>query len=242
MTIMLALDKRGSTMDPQDVGPKKGHASQKLLEMLKTHLSFLARRGELDSEINDETIEYYRALGEKTEVTERFLWTARRAMLERRLAAATRDVPKAFYTFGHLLREIRCAAEVSIAEIGDVLGRHASYINDIESGDINPLRLEPLLMSEIAILYSLPLSVVERSIRVDATQRASGETVGSGLPRIPKGGPHKRTAIEAAHEDLTYHLARNREAEQTLPTSFLEDIRAELKKRGREDLFGKSNE
>jgi transcriptional regulator with XRE-family HTH domain len=239
--MMPALDKTPN-MEPRDLDPKKGRASRILLEILKSHLSFLARRGELESDIDDETMEYYRALGEKTEippeVTERFLRTARRAVLERCLAAVARNMPKAFYTFGHLLREIRGAAEVGVNEIADVLGKDTSYVNEIESGEVNPLNIDPVVISEMAILYTLPFSVIEKSIRVDATQRAVGESVGSGLPRVAKGSTNKRTAVETAHEDLAYYLSKDTEKVQ-VPSGFLEAIQVELRKKGRGDLLTK---
>lgn len=233
-------------MAPQDLGPKKGQDSQKLLDILKTHLSYLAQRGELDSEIDDETMDYYRILGEKTEippeVAEKLLLSARRAVLERRLRVGAHNIPKAFYRFGHLLREIRSAAEVDLSEIREVMDKGTPDIGSIESGDVNPLAVEPLLLAEIVILYSLPFERVEKTLRVDATQRTSVSTIGSSLARTPNNVPNKRTSVETAFEDLSHHLARSEGSEADVSVEFLESLKNEIRKKGREDLLSKTNE
>lgn len=228
-------------MEPKDLGPKKGETRQKLIDVLKGHLAFLAQRGDVDFPINEQTMEYFRALGDKKEfppeVTERFLETARRALLERRLATAVHNIPRAFYTFGHLIREIRTRTEVAIQEIAQVLKKNPSYVEDVESGKIDPLTLEPSAISEIIILYSLPFGIVEKAIRVDATQRAVGSSFGSGLGRVPRSASKEKMAKEIAQEDLTYYLAKKEGQEAHVPREFLEGIQTELRNKGREDLL-----
>lgn len=244
--MLSALYKREATMDPKDLGPKKGETSQKLMDVLKGHLAFLARRGEIDFPINEQTMEYFRALGDEKEVppelTEKFLQTARRALLERRLATTVRDIPRAFYTFGHLIREIRTRAEVAVQEIAQVLGESALHVQEVESGKVDPLTLEPSVISDIMILYSLAFGMVEKAIRVDATQRTVGDSFGSGLGRVPMGVSKEKMAKEVAQEDLTYHLAKSKGQEAHIPGEFLESIQTELRKKGREDLLVKASE
>src|SRR6266404_9171187 len=242
--MMPAFDRRGVAMAPQDFDQKKGKDSQKLLDILKAHLSYLAQRGELDSEIDDETMEYYRILGKAEvppEVTEKLLLSARRAVLERRLRIGARNLPKAFYRFGQLLREIRSAADVDVSEIREVIGRGPLEIEDIESGEKNPLGIDPSILAEIVILFSLPFETVEKSLRVDATQRATVSSIGSGLARTPTNFTNKRTSIATAFEDLAHHLARSVGGEVEISAAFLETLKDEIRKMKREDLLTKTS-
>jgi ribosome-binding protein aMBF1 (putative translation factor) len=238
--MLSAFYKSEAVMDQKDLDPKKTEASERLLEALEKDLADLAKRGELDFPINEQTMEYFRRLGEQkevpAEVTERFLQTARRALVERRLAMAASGLPRAFYTFGRLIQEIRTRAALAPGDIAQVLGEKVSLVVDIEAGTVAPLLLQPACIAEIMILFSLPISTLEKAVRVSVTRRDHGEALGAGLGRVPKG-TEKKGALEAAQEDLTYHLANEKGIEALLPTAFLERIQAEVRKKGRQDLL-----
>jgi ribosome-binding protein aMBF1 (putative translation factor) len=234
-----------AAMDQKDFDAKKTEGSERLLEALEKDLADLAKRGELDFPINEQTMEYFRRLGEQkdvpAEVTERFLQTARRALVERRLAMAGSGLPRAFYTLGRLIQEIRTRAALTARDVAQNLGEKDSLVVDIEAGTVDPLTLQAVFLADLMILFSLPISTLEKALRVSVTRRDHGDALGAALGRIPRG-TEKKGALEAAQEDLTYHLANKKGVEASLPTDFLERIQVEVRKKGRQDLLAKASE
>lgn len=218
------------------------------LAIFEKKLRAMAKKGDFDfamDEILDISMEETEPADLSDRDLRRFYQTARKAAHENVLIEARKKVSTAELPFGRHLQRIRDKSGLSQADIARLLNKDLSYIEKIENGQINPLKLLVNDLTDIMQLFRLTLTELKITIKAFLSLAAvkPGKVSAMARSSIKAGTKEKGDsvahAVDAALQAIAKRSPKTREQEEQIKIDpkYLEDIKRVLKERGEEGLL-----
>lgn len=219
---------------PKDQEKRSALMTEKECGELETLLSELAAEEKLEFPVPQGLMEEQKTHTDR----EQQLWAALQKgdQIRQRLKGARKSVFHSGLTFPELIGQLRAQAELSVAQVAHALHLPPGDLQAVEEGRGDPLQLPAETMANVMEVFSLPLSVLEQSLKRWLAQRAM---------RAQLSPPSARTArkvaireYERALDDVASFLAEREDeiSQATLPSGYVERLATTLKRRGRDDL------
>lgn len=172
---------------------------------------------------------------------QQFLNTVKRAAHERALEEASKKCRKAELPFGRHLQTIRDQSGLTQADIARLLNKPPSYIDKLESGQINPLTILATDLAQIMQLFRITLSGLKKTISAFlllSTRQTGGVSV-MARSSIQTGTKERGDGLGHARDAVLQAIAKKKGGQdaQQIPPDFLQSVQDVLKQRGEEKLL-----
>jgi transcriptional regulator with XRE-family HTH domain len=212
------------------------------LEKFEARLKLLARAGEIPYSISEKEIEELTAecegLTPPPELEEKYLSSMKRAYEDLAIGKVRRKVHGEVKLFGRHIQYIRKEAGISASRMAERLGKDKDFVEKLESGQINPLHIAKDTIADIMEAFRINLKELVSAVKLSLQVSSMAGVTSVHARADTKGNEKERLEdISIAAEDLMYIFSKKEQKEVSVPEEFLEDVRAELERRGRTDLI-----
>lgn len=209
-------------------------------------LCAMAKDGEFDESI-DESLERLMRRTEPSNLSNselsRFYQTVGKASLENAIMEARGNTPLTNLPIGRFIQLIRDRSKLSYAQVAKALNKDASFVERLENGRIDPLKLMAHEVADIMQLFRLNISELTTTLKAFISAGTANQKRVSGMARssMKAGASDKGERLAHAMDALQMAIA-NKKGERTtesvhIDTAFIEGVRRELQKRDAKDLL-----
>lgn len=157
--------------------------------------------------------------------------------LRQHLKVAQKNTLGEKYTFAELIKEVRSSAGISLVDVAKALRMQSVEVEALEKEKVDPLSLPAEVMADLMEVFSVPITLLEKSLKMSMARRSMQEELSS--PSARSGGKVRGIEYERALKDVAaFVVERDRTADAAeLPAGYLEEIERVLRRRGRESLL-----
>lgn len=205
----------------------------------------LAINGKLIPSMNDITYQEYNELIPTT-ISETELQSLYQGVKKASKVKRIRDAKTHLTTnlaFGRLLQFLRDKSGLTQIDIAKLLGKDKSYIENLESCRINPLKMPISDLVDILDLFQIRLSKFVLAAKESLILLSTKTNTESAMARSPiKAGTKEREeslshAMDSVLLEIEKKKGQCRQNKAEIDNKFLEELRKELIKRGNNDLL-----
>jgi transcriptional regulator with XRE-family HTH domain len=212
------------------------------LESFEAQLKLLARAGQIPYPISEKEIEDLesecRSITLPPELEEKYARSVKMAYEDMAIEKGKRKLYGEVKVFGRYIQYIRKEAGISASRIAERLGKDKGFVEKLESGQISPLHIAKGTVADIMETFRINLKELVSAVKMSLQVSTMAGAIPVHARADAKGGEKERLEdISIAAEDLMYISSKKEQKEISVPEEFLEDVRAELERRGRTDLI-----
>lgn len=212
------------------------------LEEFEAHLKVLAESGEIPYPVSEREIEDLNrecaGLTLPPEVEEKYLNSLKKAYEDLAIEKVRKKLYGDVKVFGRHIQYIRKEANLSPARIAERLGKDKKFVENLESGQLNPLQVATGTIADIMEIFNMNLKELVLAVKKFFQLPPMAETASLHARADRKIGEKEMLEdISMAMDDLLSVSSNKKQKEVSVPEEFLADIKAELQQRGRIDLI-----
>lgn len=212
------------------------------LESFEAQLKLHAKAGEIPYPVSEKEIEDLqsecRGLTLLPELEEKYTNSIKTAYEDIAIEKSKRMLYGQVKAFGRHIQHIRKEAGISASRIAERLGKDKDFFEKLESGQISPLNIAKGTIADIMEAFRINLKELVSTVKMSLQVSPMAAATSVHARADAKGNEKERLEdISIAAEDLIYISSKKDQKQATVPEEFLEDVRAELERRGRTDLI-----
>lgn len=171
-----------------------------------------------------------------------FYNTVKKASLENKFRIARKALPEERLSFGRHLQWIRKKSRISKEDVAKVLRKDIDFINRLESGRINPLKILEDELIEIMQLFRIGISEFIQTIKAhyQISEVRTGKKYAMARSAFYLASEKKSEALSHAFDAVMQKIGeKENDIQDTLEIDekYIEEIREELRRRGELELL-----
>lgn len=172
-----------------------------------------------------------------------FYYTAKKASYEKALVDARKNLSSIKLPLGRLIQFLRDKSGLSQIDIAKVLKKEESYIENLENGQINPLKLPVTDIADIMELFKITLSefliAINKFIALSTLKPNKVNVMARSSTKVgtKERGDSLSHAMDAALLEIAKKNKQIDKIEVEIDKNYIENLKKTLRERGSANLL-----